>query len=205
MQFSLRTLFYAVTWLAGIAGLAVSPLKGWTVFAAGYSLACLNSMELLARVQTPAAQPRMFRLSWLLFAVSLALPCMKGCNNADVPGWQAAVNCGELAICGLTAEQPWAHLTWLVVTVGNLILALSPAVLWRLQCGKGTWCRAVFALAAATIWCLSIADPSNLLVGFYVWSVAAIVLVSAYRIRWPHLLLMALAPLLVWLSHTPAD
>ena len=45
MQFSLRTLFYAVTWAGSLAGLVASPLRGWTVFAAGYSLACLNSID----------------------------------------------------------------------------------------------------------------------------------------------------------------
>ena len=203
MQFSLRTLFYAVTWAGSLAGLVASPLRGWTVFAAGYSLACLNSMGRLKGVQTPTAQPRLFRISWLLFAASFVLPAMKGCNNRDMLGWEAAVSCGEVAVRGAMAIGEIEFSAWVayvLLTFANVMLLLAPLFLWRLRRGKGNFIGRLFALAAATMWCVAITDVNNLNLGYYVWCAAAIVLVSAYRIQWPHLILMALGPLLTWLA-----
>lgn len=113
--------------------------------------------------------------------------------------------CGQLVIDPPVSE---ASATWRGIllyawlTLGNALLLGSPFLLWRLQHDKGRLYGAVLATAVAAMCGLSINDKSRdfFLVGYYVWCLAGVSLLCAYRIRWPTLALMALVVLLARLA-----
>src|SRR5579863_6316188 len=97
-QFSLKTIFALVTWSAAIAGLAVSQLAGWTMTAVAFSVGALNCRGRLQDWQRGARQTGLFRVGWVLFALSLFLPAVRGCGDNSVPGWQVAIACGAAVV-----------------------------------------------------------------------------------------------------------
>ncbi|HEV3020839.1 MAG TPA: hypothetical protein VGX76_00165 [Pirellulales bacterium] len=203
-QFGLKTIFALVTWTAAIAGLAVSQLAGWTMTAIAFSVGALNCRGRLQGWQWGAAQARVFGVGWSLLALSLFLPAVKGCGNVGVPGWEAAAICAQLVVDPPASESsgPWrGALLYAWLTLGNALLLGSPLLLWRLRRERGQFYGTWLAMAVATMCGLSIRDDSRqFLAGYYVWCLAGLSLLCAYRLRWSTLALMGLAVLLVCLT-----
>jgi hypothetical protein len=202
-QFSLRAVFGATTWSASVAGLAASHLAGWTMFAIGFSVACCNCAGWLAPCQKGPPQSRVFRLAWLCLFASLLLPAVQGCGTTVHYGWEAGMVCCEVPLMPFLGEDivDWfGYALYCLLALANLLLALSPLFLWRLRLGKGHWFGAMFVAAASAMWCLSVSDANNLLVGYYAWCSAGLIVLCAFPMRWAMLPLAAVAPVLVWFA-----
>ncbi|HVX14131.1 MAG TPA: hypothetical protein VHC22_23295 [Pirellulales bacterium] len=200
-QFGLKTVFAFVTWIAAIAGLAVSQLAGWTMTAVAFSLGVVNCSGRLDGWQHGAGRTRLFWLGWTILVASLFLPALKGCGNQSIRGWQAAIACGQLVIDppGNSSDNWAGVLAYVWLTLGNALLLGSPFLLWRLQRNGGRIYGTLLAMAVATMCGLSIGYRNGefFLIGYYVWCLAGLSLLSAYRMRWSTLALMVLAVLLV--------
>jgi hypothetical protein len=194
-QFSLKAVFAALTWLSIVAGLAVSQIAGWTMVFVGFSLAVLNCAGRLTILQSDGARPRVFQLGWVLLALSLFLPAVKGCNNQSVVGWQAAVASGSFVL-DPPGTADWPAVVWYgVLTFGNLLLVLSPWYLWRLSRGQGQVYRVLFAATNGCMWSISIGDAGTFLLGYYVWCLAGLAMLCASPLRWPAVVVLSLGPL----------
>lgn len=197
-QFGLKALFCLTTWAASLAALAASHLAGWTVFTVGFSLSCLNCLGRLAACQSGTVQRRLFRIAWFLLAISLLLPSVRGCGDTVSNGWQAATFSFQLPYWLFSDPKVgcFAYGFYCLIALANLLLALSPLLLWRLQRGKGRYYGTLLPVAAAAMWCPAI-DPKALYVGYYVWCLGGLTILCAYRMHWRMLPLMALPPLLI--------
>lgn len=198
---SLRGLFGLTTYFALASALAARCGIGLFVLACGALLTWLNDRGRLPWLQTRPARNRLFTGSWLLFAVSLALPALtiKGCDSSPpkpLYGWEVAVSTAGflLAIPEATIDAvagsessptKWAELLLALIQVllwnlPNLLMLVSPYFLYRLHRGRGAWLAAAFACAAASSWSWGIAGGDALRIGYYVWS-ASITLLSLAR------------------------
>ncbi len=139
-----------------------------------------------------------------MLIASLFLPAVKGCGSQGVPGWQAAVTCAQVAIDppGESTDKSCVVLLYGWLVIGNVLLLGSPFLLWRLQRNGGRIYGTLLAMAVASMCGLSIGSKTGdvFLIGYYVWCLSGLSLLSAYRIRWPTLALMALSVLLMHLG-----
>ncbi len=195
-QFSLREAFWFTTAAAGAAALAAVKGAGSLAMSVGLLLAWLNTRGRLAPVQTRTARPKVFYVAWALLAASLFLPAMKGCNNTVIYGWQTAYMCAATETEGIVefvanrrAPDPptWSELgtlAWVtLMNLANLLAVVSLFWLWRLQRGQGEWLGVALALAVIGVWAVPLQDPTNTLVGCYVWCAGFAVLLSAHRLN----------------------
>ncbi len=195
-QFSLRDIFWLTTAAAGVAAVAAVKGAGSLVISIGLVVAWLNARGRLAPVQTRKARPKVFYVAWGLLAASLFLPAMKGCNNKPIYGWQTAYACAatqadgvaQLVLQGPPEERPslsdvGSFVWFTLINLANGLALLSPFWLWRLQRGRGEWFGAVLAVAVIGVWAVPLRDPTNLLVGCYVWCAGFAVLLAAHRLR----------------------
>jgi hypothetical protein len=222
---SLRGLFLCTTYFAIASALAARWGLGVFVFAIGAGLTWLSFRGYLGWMQTRAARPRVFGGGWLLVAVSMALPALttRGCNNQSTThdGWQLAY-AGAMFAGGSAMEfaehvvQPESW-TWenageaagaavfvLMLNLPNVMVLVSPWLLYRQQRGKGSFGSAVLGCATVSTWIWGTWPGENdeLRIGYYVWS-AGITLVSlAGRPGWRTLAAMALAgsSLMLWFA-----
>jgi hypothetical protein len=195
-QFSLKVIFAATTWVAAIAGLAVSQFAGWTMCAVGLSVVCLNCSGRLTACQRRPGQSWCFRAAWLLLGLSLFLPAMKGCNGTTIRGWEAAKTCGAIVLDPPDSRSQWSgHALFCLCSVANVLLAVSPLFLWRLRQGKGTFYGLLLVTAVPAMWCFG--DPVQVLIGYYVWCAGGLIILCAFRLRWAMLPLVLVALLLV--------
>lgn len=202
-QFGLKGFFAFITSVAAIAGLAVSQFAGWTMSIVGFALATLNCAGRLETFQGGVAQTRVFRLGWTLLALSLFTPAVKGCGNQNVPGWRAAVLCAHVAIdppVGEAASKWQAIVLYGWLTLGNALLLCSPFWLRRLQQGRRRLYSILLATTVTAMCSFSIRNTNHFLVGYYLWCLAGLSLLCAFRMRWPTLALMALVLLFVCLT-----
>ncbi|MBW3596666.1 MAG: hypothetical protein KY475_05260 [Planctomycetes bacterium] len=194
-QFSLKSAFLATAVAAGVACLVGYRGFGSLVLSAGLIAAWLNVRGRLDRLQTRKVRPKLFYAGWMLLGASLFLPAMKGCNNQPVYGWQTAYLCAvtEAEIVHelvqdseLDAERPLEQVgsfAWITaINAANLLLVLSPLLLWRLQRGQGQFLGAALAIAAVSPWALAMRDP-HMFIGCYVWCASFIVLLLSCRIQ----------------------
>lgn len=212
LQFSLFELM-AITTGASIAA-AVASVRGLpSLVLSTCTLTTLaNCAGRLARWQTPAWQRKWVYLGWLLFLVSLGLPAVKGCDDKYVYGWNLAGGLAAGEAEGVwklaTSREAWseffaepadstqAALLFTSLNLLNLTLLALPLAAWywrRNSQGSGrattVWVTCLL-LGGAWGWGLSWADDNRdgLLVGYYVWSAAILVVVSHRRLPWKSLL-----------------
>jgi hypothetical protein len=138
-------------------------------------------------MQTKRTRPRVFGGAWLLFAVSLALPAMKGCGSQTSYGWEAAFQSAAMGVETCTRlingriAGGWFDISmeWIafvvILNLPNLMMLVSPWALHRQQQDRGKVLSLFFGCAAACTWYWGLGE--GLLIGYYVWS-AGITLIS---------------------------
>ena len=202
-QFSLRSLLAITAWAAAIMALAVSSLSALVVSAVGFSAAALNCAGKLSMLQTTANRRRAVGLAWLLLLASLGMPAVRGCNNEAVPGYSAAAVALAYQVQPPVSQpaESWVaayvEFTWL--NLANVLLVLSPLFIRRVERGRGHVYAALLALASAAMWCVPIGErPGSLLVGYYIWCLAALCVLVSIRLHAWVLAAMAVFPLAKW-------
>ncbi len=202
VQFSLQAVFALTTWAACTAALAAWRGVGVGVLCFGLAVSALNACGTLSRWQLPQRRGLgLARCAWLLLGLSLCLPAMRGCSNHSLVGWESAAACAAAQVEML--EQPqdasWSAYAYCsVLNLGNLLLALSPLAAWRTKQGEraGQHYAAVLGVCAVGVWSLAIGNTESLLVGYYLWSLATLTLLSAFRLGPAAFALMAILSLL---------
>ncbi|HVX59257.1 MAG TPA: hypothetical protein VHC19_01600 [Pirellulales bacterium] len=187
-QFSLQGVFALTTWAACTAALAAWRGPGVVVLCLGLAISALNAWGKFSRWQLPERRGLgLVRCAWLLLGMSLFLPAARGCSNQSIAGWQAAAACAsaQIEMLDQRRDASWtAYVYCSTLNLGNLLLALSPWPVWRAQGGEraGRGYAAVLGVCAVGVWSLAIGDAASLLVGYYLWSLAALMLLSAFRL-----------------------
>lgn len=209
-QFSLRGAFVLLTASSGAAALVAYRGAGSLALSIGLLWAWLNVRGAFRSVQTPRARPKVFYAAWLLLGVSLFLPAAKGCNNSYIYGWQTAYLCAaaeietaqNLAQNRESGPEQRVELAtgfaWLtMINLANLLLVLSPLLLWRLQRGQGGALSAALGVNAVAAWAVPMREP-HLLIGCYVWCASfAVVLMACPLGRRTLLAMIAVAAVFV--------
>lgn len=191
LQFKLRGVFALTTWASCTAALAAWRGAGVVVLSAGTTISALNACGRLAPWQFPERRSSwLVRSAWLLLGLSLCLPAARGCSNQSLAGWQTAWACAAAQVRVLDEEQPprWSAFAYLsMLNLGNLLLALSPLAVWmtKRRARAGRRYAAALGLCAVAIWSLAIGDAGSLLAGYYLWSLSALALLSAFRLHAP--------------------
>ena len=162
----------------------------------------------------------LFRVAWILFAVSLALPVLH-VTSSYTYGWEAAVTIAHVewesvtqdgvtkifssdnlsAKYALSGVLSFFQLT--LMNGANLLLLLSPLTLWRSRRGKGTWLKNSFAVMCVAAWIVPF-DDSGFLVGCYVWCASMMLMFIARRVTWRVVVAMVAVALMfgvaIWLE-----
>lgn len=202
VQFSLRGVFALTTWAACTAALAAWRGAGVVVLSLGLTITALNACGKLSRWQLPERRGLgLVRCAWLLLGLSLCMPSVRGCSNQSLAGWETALTCASTQIEMLARrhDASWtAYVCCSMLNLGNLLMALSPLAVWRTKRREraGRAYAAVLGACAVGIWSLAIGDAASLLVGYYFWSLAALALLSAFRLGAAALSFMGILSLL---------
>jgi hypothetical protein len=183
-QFSLRGVL-VLTALVGCVMLLVL-LKGWGVLAVvvGLTVTWLNFRGSFAAWQGRESLHRPIRTGWLLLGLSLLLPSVRACGNSNLAGWETAEAC---ALMQFTADSEAVkknvgqYVLFTLMNVANLFLLASPLWEWQLRRGRGQACMALFGCAATAAWTAAVPNPNGFLVGYYVWCLAQLCILSAAR------------------------
>ena len=203
-QFSLRAVFCLVAWAACITAWATIRGAGVVVLAVGLSVSALNVRGALNNWQLPSTKGRrLVYCGWMLLLVSLFAPSVRGCGNAPVAGWEAAAAAADVQF-RVPGASDAGGLAWSgygfysLINLGNLLLLVSPWALYRARRGKGQAYGALLGVCAVAAWSLPISQPQEFLVGYYVWSISLLCVLSAFRLS-PRTMAAMIAFALVWL------
>lgn len=190
-QFGLKDLFGLTTYCAAASALVVWFGPGTLMTSLGFLIAILNVRGTFARWQEGRTQWVLLAAAWVMFIVSLFLPCL---SSVDIRGWQAA---GLYLITPL--ERLWSDSApevvgvfwfWLVaMDLSNLLLACLPFYLWRLSRERGQWYAAVLCLAMTAVWSLN--WGIGFYVGYFVWCASFHLVLVAIPLRWKTFLAMS--------------
>lgn len=214
-QFHLRDLFIATTCVAVAAGLAHYAGLGTLPFSCGALLVLANRYGWFERLQRGAPQRVLGLLATALFAGSLFLPSMKGCNGTHLKGWEIAqlVALHEADVVYKTAAEPEKRqeafdnpvdaVRMLVLltglNLGNLLLATAVLAPWRWRKWLARIYPSLATFGAASCWLVTWRDdPTAFLVGWWVWLAASYMLALLVRPPWVALAPAAVLWLLVW-------
>ncbi len=186
-QFSLRAMMIFTAAVAGVIWLATIKGVGVLVVAFGIAVSTLNWLGALAVWQRPERCGRPIKLGWLLLLVSLVLPYVRGCNNSQVFGWQAAWGCANIQIEGTnssidSSKEVFEYIFFTLINLANLLLLASPLFLLLLRRGRGQCYAAILACGATAAWTAPVPDASGLLIGYYVWCLGQLMVLSAARL-----------------------
>jgi hypothetical protein len=194
-QFSLRGILAFTSWTACTVAWATIRGAGVVVLAVGFSVAALNCRGDLSAWQLPGRRGRrLVHLAWALLLASLFLPAARGCSSAPIAGWQAAQACATVQFSPFDrgVESHWvAYGYYSLLNLANLLMLLSPLALYLARRGKGQTYAALLGISAIAVWSAAIDDAGNFLAGYYVWSLAAMCLLSAFRLGARTLAIMA--------------
>ncbi|HUY31843.1 MAG TPA: hypothetical protein VMV69_03615 [Pirellulales bacterium] len=190
-QFSLRALMLFTAVVAGVVWLATVKGAGVLVVVTGLAVSLLNRRGALAAWQTPERCGRPIKLGWLLLLVSLLLPSVViGCNNNrdnHAVGWQVAWACAVIQGDGIGngSDPNQERLNYIFITSLNLInlsLLASPLFLLLLRRGRGQGYAGILACGATIAWTIPVPDASGVLIGYDVWCVGQLMVLSAARL-----------------------
>ena len=180
-QFRLSHLFELMTLSALAAAIAGACGLGTLLLFAGGALAWANWRGGLQPLQSGQWQMILLGLAWNLFLISLILPSVH--VFGPVAGWGAAwwalISTLDAIRKGEFAEP--ALLLHLGINLANLLMALMPAMMWRIRHGRGQWMSAALCVAMVVPWCVGVSTP--MLPGYYVWCAAFYLAPCALPIR----------------------
>ncbi|HVW35833.1 MAG TPA: hypothetical protein VHB99_00970 [Pirellulales bacterium] len=186
LQFGLRTIFGLMAWIGCVTAWATLRGAGVVVLALGLTASALNQRGVFAALQLPNPRgARFVYCGWALLIVSLFSPAVRGCGNSPVPGWSAA---HAAAATQFRLPQPeddrhWvAYAFYSTINLANLLLLLSPWALIRGRRGGGQAYAAILGASAVAVWSAAIDHPHEFLAGYYLWSLAVLCLLSAFRL-----------------------
>ncbi|HVC96910.1 MAG TPA: hypothetical protein VND64_24740 [Pirellulales bacterium] len=195
-QFSLRAMMAFTAAVAGVVWLATIKGAGVLVVVAGLTVSMLNWRGALAGWQRPERCGRPIKLGWLLLAISLVLPSVQGCNE-QVLGWEVAWVCASTEIevirNGITngfdtddskgALKDMLEVVFMtLINLTNLLLFALPWFLVLLRRGRGQCYAAILSCGATAAWTAPVPDAGGLLVGYYVWCLGQLMVLSAARL-----------------------
>ena len=72
----------------------------------------------------------------------------------------------------------------LLINLANLLILLSPLLLFRLQREKGRLMGNALAISAVAVWLIPWENPEGYLIGYYVWAGSIMLLLQTWRIGW---------------------
>lgn len=186
LQFGLRTIFGLIAWIGYVTAWATHRGAGVVVLAVGLTVSALNVRGVFARWQFPNWQGgRLVYCSWGLLLLSLFSPAVRGCGNSSVPGWSAAYAAAavQFRLPQPGDDRPWvAYAFYSTINLANLMLLLSPWALNRGRRGGGQAYAAILGASAAAVWSAAIDHPHEFFAGYYLWSLAVLCLLSAFRL-----------------------
>lgn len=209
LQFRLVHLFVLTT----LSAVAAACFTAWGVgtlpMSVGLIAAWLNACGAFRAVQRGRRQAVLLWIAWVVYLLSLALPCMQ-IFSSPIRGWEAAwavlglplnaVTEGKgLGLLGLLHSP--GGLWYLLLNLANLLAVSLPLLIWRLRRGGGQWLALALCLAATGPW--SVAWDGSMGVGYYVWCASFLIAVVALPLnRWQlaGMAAMALASVVVVLT-----
>jgi hypothetical protein len=102
-------------------------------------------------------------------------------------GWQAAYVAAAAQldidrVVGSERDVPF-YVFITLVNLANLLLVTSPLFLVLLRRGRGQGYAAILACGATAAWTTPVPDPKDLLIGFYLWCLGQLFVLSAARLR----------------------
>jgi len=156
------------------------------VLAVGLTVSALNARGVFVAWQFP--NPRGARLvycGWGLLILSLFSPAVRGCGNSPVPGWSAAhaAAASQFRLPEPEGGRHWvAYAFYSTINLANLLLLLSPWALVRGRRGGGQTYAAILGASAVAVWSAAIGHPHEFLAGYYLWGLAMLCLLSAFRL-----------------------
>jgi hypothetical protein len=186
-QFSLRAMMIFTAAVAGVVWLATIKGAGVLVVVVGLSVSTLNWRGGLAGWQRPERCGRPIKLGWLLLAISLLLPSVRGCNNTGMLGCDVAIRCANAQVAGIartdfSKKQVFEYAFITLMNLTNILLLASPLLLALLRRGRGQYFTTILACGATAAWTLPVPDASGLLIGYYVWCLGQVMVLSAARL-----------------------
>jgi len=196
-QFSLRAMMVFTSAVAGVMWLATVKGVGVLVVVAGLAVSMLNWRGAMARWQTPERCGRPIKFGWALLAISLVLPSLRGCNDSQVLGWKVAWACASTEIevirngiaNGFDTDDSKGALKSMLefvfmslINLTNLLLMASPWFLLLLRRGRGPCYAAILSCGATAAWTAPVPEAGGLLIGYYVWCLGQLMVVSAARL-----------------------
>jgi hypothetical protein len=187
LQFSLRAMMIFTAAVAGVVWLATIKGAGALVVVVGLTVSTLNWRGAIAGWQRPERCGRPIKLGWLLLAISLLLPSLRGCNNAGILGGEVAVTCANAQIEGIartdfSTKQAFEYAFITLMNLTNILLFASPLLLALLRRGGGQSYAAILACGATAAWTAPVPEAGGFLIGYYVWCLGQLMVLSAARL-----------------------
>lgn len=200
-QFSLRALMILTAAVAGVAAASAWLGPGAAIPAVLAIVLAANWRGVLRFAQSGRTQLRLAWLASALFAVSLASPCLRGCNNEPIHGWRLALASATIPAEELIkvvneedhrAEVSQAPGKWVIgqlyfaaICLGNLLLLSAVGIPWLLRRRwPSLWLPALVAVAATAMAMFMLGEGKGtarpfegLLFGVWLWLGAGFLLV----------------------------
>jgi hypothetical protein len=184
LQFSLRAMLIFTALVGCVLLLVLLKGGGVLVVVTGLTVTWLNSRGVFSAWQHLNALHRPIRTGWLLLVLSLFLPSFRACGNSDLVGWETGQACASMQFSGgweATRKDMGLYALCTLLNLANLLFLATPLWVWRLRQGGGQLYTAFFGCAATAAWTAAAPDASGLLVGYYVWCLAQLCMLSAAR------------------------
>jgi hypothetical protein len=143
----------------------------------------LNSRGAFAVWQQPERLHRPIRIGWLLLGLSLFLPSFRACNQTHV-GWEVGYGCTLMQFEPKpmnSAGDVCQYVQLTLLNAANLLVLGSPLWARRLRRGGGQVYAAFLGCTATAAWTTAVPEAEGLLVGYYVWCLAQLCMLSAAR------------------------
>jgi len=203
-QFGLAHLFGFMTWASVASALMAVCGPGTLTVSSGLLMAWLNYTGAFASLQRGRRQAALLWAAWGLFLVSLALPSMPPVfGTSSIYGYEAAYfvlgaplnvwNRGSVVDLSI----PW----FLLMDAANLLMLVTPLLIWRITRGCGQWLGASLCVALVSTWIVT--WDGAMLFGYFVWVASMLLVLVALPVRLKTLVAMvvtaaALVVMLQW-------